>query len=310
MSSDRPPRIISLIASATEIVCALGAREQLVGISHECDFPPDVESLPICSYAKLRTDVPSKDIDSQVKTLLADAVSIYGLHTETIDAQEPTHLVTQSQCDVCAVSLSDVQAAVCDTLASSPEVVVCEPNSLSDVWDDIRRVGNAIGRSAEADNLIAGAIRTLESLANDIERSQRPKVACIEWTEPLMAAGNWVPELVELAGGTSVTGQVGVHSPWLTFEELAEADPDIVVVLPCGFDLNRTIEESAKMLVQHDWQTIRAFRDRKVFAVDGNAYFNRPGPRLVDSAELLYELFFNTGPTAMGDGIRWSRLVD
>lgn len=292
MTSEPAPRIISLIASATEIVCALGARGHLVGISHECDFPADVTELPVCSHAKLRTDVSSGEIDQQVKALLADAISIYGLETETIDQLQPTHLVTQSQCDVCAVSLRDVEQAVCETLASSPEIVVCEPNCLSDVWDDIRRVGRAIGRAAEADELVTASIEKLASLDFRRAGEAQTRVACIEWTDPLMAAGNWVPELVDLVGGLSVLGEPGEHSPWLTFEELSASDPDIIVVMPCGFDLDRTVAESKKLFENETFTSLRAVKQRRVFAVDGNSYFNRPGPRLVESAEILAELLY------------------
>lgn len=302
------PRIVSLIASATEIVCALGARDQLVGRSHECDFPESVAELPICSHAKLRTDVSSGEIDAQVKSLLGDAISIYGLETETIDRLRPTHLVTQSQCDVCAVSLRDVQAAVCETLDSSPEIVVCEPNSLADIWEDIRRVGRAIGKAFEAERLVEKCRDDLEAVGSRRKTSGRPRVACIEWTEPMMAAGNWVPELVELSGGQSVVGSAGEHSPWLTIEQLAESDPDVVVVMPCGFDLARTVLEAQPLINAGNFQALRSACEGKVFAVDGNAYFNRPGPRVVDSAQMLAEIYDASELGGDGDGIRWTRL--
>lgn len=303
------PRIISLIASATEIVCALGARDQLVGISHECDFPAGVTELPVCSHAKLRTDVSSCEIDRQVKQLLADSISIYGLETETIDSLQPTHLVTQSQCDVCAVSLRDVQAAACERFSSQPQIVVCEPNALTDVWEDIRRVGQAIGRGPEAEMLIAESRTRLQSLAGGAAGKSRPRVACVEWTDPLMAAGNWVPELVEMAGGISVTGEAGKHSPWMTMDQLAAADPDLIVILPCGFDLARSVSESNPLFDDEQFRSLRAVESGQVFAVDGNSYFNRPGPRLVESAELLAHLFFDVDESDQGDGFTWQRLT-
>lgn len=296
-------RVISLIASATEIVCALGGRELLVGRSHECDFPPNVVDLPVCSHAKLDASRPSSEIDAAVKTLLADAVSIYGLEDETIDGLRPTHLITQSQCDVCAVSLRDVQAAVCERLASKPEIVVCEPHTLGDVWADVRRIGTAIERAGVAETLVARSRTRLDALPRP---AVRPRVACIEWTQPLMAAGNWVPQLVEHAGGENVLGRAGEHSPWLSPDELTTARPDVIVVMPCGFNLSRTIAESSPLRDVPGWAELPAVRAGRVFAVDGNAYFNRPGPRLVESAELLSELF--AGPAGEGDGSRWARL--
>ena len=297
-------RVVSLIASATEIVCELGGRDLLVGRSHECDWPPDVAELPVCSHAKLDASRPSAAIDAEVKTLLADAVSIYGLAHETIDALQPTHMVTQSQCDVCAVSLEDVQEAVCGTLTCKPEIVVCEPHCLDDVWADIRRVGVAIERAGVAEGLIARAKTRLAALSKP---ATAPRVACVEWTEPLMAAGNWVPELVGLAGGENVLGRAGEHSPWLCAEELTASRPDVIVVMPCGFDLKRTVAESRVLADVPGWSELPAVRAGRVYAVDGNAYFNRPGPRLVESAELLSELF--AGPGGDGDGERWARLA-
>ena len=296
-------RVVSLIASATEIVCAIGGRDRLVGVSHECDFPADVAGLPVCSHAKLDASRPSAEIDADVKRLLADAVSIYGLQHETIDRLGTTHLITQSKCDVCAVSLKDVQAAVCETLACKPEIVVCEPHTLADVWDDIRRVGVAIELAGRAEALIAASKKRLGAIEKPAEP---PRVACIEWTQPLMAAGNWVPELVEIAGGRNVLGRAGEHSPWLSAEELSAAEPDVIVVMPCGFGLERTVRESAQLPEVPGWSDLPAVRAGRVFAVDGNAYFNRPGPRLVESAELLAELF--AGPPGDGDGVRWRRL--
>ena len=297
-------RVVSLIASATEIVCALGGRDSLVGVSHECDFPRDVSSLPVCSFAKVDASRPSNAIDRDIKTLLRDAVSIYGLNTDVIEELRPTHLITQSQCDVCAVSLSDVRAAVCETLRCDPEIVVCEPNSLADVYADIRRIGGSIGRASEAEVVVASMRTTIERPQVD---ARRPRVACVEWTEPLMAAGNWVPELVQAAGGENVLGIPGRHSPWMTAAELTASRPDVIVVMPCGFNLPRTVVESRVLANVEGWDNLPAVRTGQVYAVDGNAYFNRPGPRLAESTEILRELA--AGPKGGGDGSRWQRLT-
>lgn len=284
-------RIVTLIASATEIVCALGFRDQLVGRSHECDFPASVAALPVCTEPKLRTGVSSREIDAQVKRILTDALSVYRVHTETLRALQPTVLVTQSQCEVCAVSLRDVETALCNWIESRPQIVSLEPNCLADVWQDIRRTAAALGTPERGEQLIAALQQRMSAIAAQARSiAHQPTVACIEWIDPLMAAGNWMPELVEMAGGINLFGQAGMHSPWMTWEELRAQDPDVIIVLPCGFDIPRTRDEMPALTQKPDWQSLRAVRHRRVFLADGNQYFNRPGPRLAQSLEILAEL--------------------
>jgi iron complex transport system substrate-binding protein len=284
-------RIVTLIASATEIVCALGFREQLVGRSHECDFPVSIAALPVCTEPKLRTDVSSREIDAQVKRILTDALSVYRVDAEKLRALRPTVVVTQSQCEVCAVSLRDVETALCDWIDSRPQIVSLEPNSLADVWSDIRRTAAALAAPERGEQLVAQLQQRMRAI---VERARtiahKPTVACIEWIDPLMAAGNWMPELVEMAGGTNLFGIAGKHSPWMTWDELPAKDPDVIVVLPCGFDIPRTRQEMPALTRQPGWAALRAVRERRVFLADGNQYFNRPGPRLADSLEILAEL--------------------
>ncbi|HWC75903.1 MAG TPA: ABC transporter substrate-binding protein, partial [Blastocatellia bacterium] len=196
----RRHRIISLIASATEILCALGFEDQLVGRSHECDYPHSVSRLPICTSPKFNVEGTSYEIDQRVKAILQDALSVYRVDAPLLESLQPTHIVTQSQCEVCAVSLKDVEQAVCELTSSRPVIVSLEPNALADVWTDIKRVGAALGADDRADKLVN---RLQESMREITEKAQalsvRPRVACIEWIDPLMAAGNWMPELVEMA---------------------------------------------------------------------------------------------------------------
>jgi iron complex transport system substrate-binding protein len=284
-------RIVSLIASATEIVCALGFGEDLVGRSHECDFPPSVKRLPTCTGPKFPVDGTSYEIDARVKALVQEGLSVYRVDAERLRELRPDVIVTQSQCDVCAVSLRDVEEAVGDWLDSRPQIVSLEPNALEDVWSDIARVAAALGDAARGESLVQRLTERVREVAVEAARQpMRPRVACIEWIEPLMACGNWMPELVSLAGGTNLFGVAGKHSPWMTFEELVAADPDVIVVTPCGFDLRRTLQEMPALSGLARWSGLRAARERKVFVADGNQYFNRPGPRLVESLEILCEL--------------------
>jgi len=282
-------RVISLIPSATEIVAALGLTHTLVGRSHECDYPPEVTALPVCTQPKIDSDGSSRQIHDRITELLQSALSVYRLDLKKLEELQPTHILTQAQCDVCAVSLAEVEAAVAELTHRHPQVLSLEPNTLSEVWADIQRVAAALGADAapvlqDLQARVAHCQQRTQTLAN------RPRVACIEWSDPLMAAGNWVPELVELAGGHNCFGTAGEHSPWLEWQALQAADPDILVFMPCGFDLERTRQDALPLLQRSEWQNLKAVRTGNVYITDGNQYFNRPGPRLVDSLEILAEI--------------------
>jgi iron complex transport system substrate-binding protein len=285
------PRIVSLIASATEIVCALGLEDQLVGRSHECDFPPSIHRLPVCTEPKFDVTGSSADIDRRVKAVLQDALSVYRVHTDALRELRPDVIVTQSQCEVCAVSQRDVEEAVGRWLDGRPRIVSLAPNALADVWDDIRRVAEALEVPERGQELVGRLRQRMAAIAEQARGlSRRPTVACVEWIEPLMAAGNWMPELVEMAGGVNLFGSAGRHSPWLTWEQLRERDPEVIVVLPCGLDLERTRREMPALSGHPGWEDLKAVRAGRVFLADGNQYCNRPGPRLAESLEILAEV--------------------
>jgi iron complex transport system substrate-binding protein len=284
-------RIVSLIASATEIVCALGFENQLVGRSHECDYPRSVKLLPQLTSPKFKVEGTSAEIDSRVKSVLQDALSVYHVDPRMLEDLKPTHIITQSQCEVCAVSLKDVERAVCELTSSNPLIVSLEPNGLEDVWADILRVGEALGASGRAEELVDELRGRMDDI---VQRTHwvptNPTLAYVEWIDPLMAGGNWMPELVEMAGGVNLFGESGKHSPWMTWDELVAKDPDIIFVSPCGFDIARTLEEMSLLSSKPEWQDLKAVSDARVFVADGNQYFNRPGPRLVESLEILAEV--------------------
>ena len=283
-------RIVSLIASATEIVCALGFERELVGRSHECDHPPGVARLPTCSSSKVKVEAASRAIDDQVQAIVRDGLSVYSVDPGLLDRLAPTVIVTQTQCEVCAVSLRDVERAVCDLVRSQPAIVSLEPMALDDVWSDIRAVAGALGEPARADELVGRLTGRLEVLrAATRTLRPRPSIACIEWIDPLMMAGNWVPELVECAGGTDPLGEAGQHSGHMDIDELVAADPDIIAIMPCGFDIERAEREMPALTARPEWQRLSAVRAGRVVITDGNQYFNRPGPRVVESAEILVE---------------------
>ncbi len=273
------PRIVSLIASATEIVCALGYEDQLVGRSHECDYPPSVARLPACTEPKFDTLGTSHEIDQRVRNILAHALSVYRVHVGKLKELQPDVIVTQSHCEVCAVSLREVEQALCNWLDSRPQLVSLEPHPLLDVWADIRRVAEALGNPESGDELVGRLKRRMSAILEKARAlPQRPTVACIEWIEPLMA------------GGVNLFGSAGKHSPWMTWEQLWQKDPEVIVVLPCGFDIRRSREEMPALTKRPDWAGLRAVRDRRVCLTDGNQFSNRPGPRLAESFEILAEV--------------------
>jgi len=285
------PRIVSLLPSATEIVYALGLGECLVGRSHECDFPAEVQRLPVCTESKVDAAAASKAIDQQVKSLLHDALSIYRVDAAQLQALRPDFILTQAQCEVCAISLPEVEQAVAGLVGSKPKIISLSPQRMTDVWSDILTVATALGVAEHGKSVVK---QLKQRVVGVIEKAvcikHRPSVACIEWIDPLMAAGNWVPELVELAGGLNLFGEAGKHSPWLNWEAVLGHDPEIIVAMPCGFSLARTQQELTALTGRPDWTKLRAARNRRVYLTDGSQFFNRPGPRLVESLEILAEI--------------------
>lgn len=307
-----PPRIVSLLPSATEIVAALGARDRLIGRSHECDFPSSVATLPVCTAARIDAAASSAEIDRAVKHALQDALAIYDVFEARLRELAPDIIVTQDQCDVCAVAFADVEAAVAAWTGHTTEIVSLHPDSIAAVYDDIHKVGAAIGVPAHADTVVDDMRQRADVIARQAAALETPTVACIEWTDPLMAAGNWVPELVALAGGRDVFGTAGSHAPWINWNDLCAADPDVIVFMPCGFDLPRCRREAVLVAERAGWRDLQAVRNGRVYVTDGNAYFNRPGPRLADSleimAEILHPAHFAFGHAIGANGTGWQPL--
>ncbi|PCI37458.1 MAG: cobalamin-binding protein [Elusimicrobia bacterium] len=283
-------RVVSLIASSTEIACALGLEDSLVGRSHECDYPNGILSLPVLTKPKMDPSKSSAAIDADVKSLLSQALSIYEVDSIKLKELAPDVILTQIQCEVCAVSREDVERALGDWIGARPDIVSLEPNRLVDIWEDVRRVAKACGIAEKGEELVASLDARIAAIRKKTESLPRPTVACIEWIEPLMAAGNWIPELVDAAGGINLFGKVGLHSPWMTLDDLVEKDPDIIVILPCGFDIKRTRSEMPALETKEAWKGMRAVNEGRVFVTDGNQYFNRPGPRVVESLEIFTEI--------------------
>lgn len=293
--AEAEPRIVSLIASSTEIVHALGMGEHMVGRSHECDYPSSVKSLPQCTGPKFKTDGSSYEIDQRVKAIVQESLSVYKVYADVLNELKPTHIITQAQCEVCAVSLKDVEAAACELIISKPNIVSLQPDCLADVWTDIRKVGESLNIQNKAEALIASLQARIDKIVNQAkdvvaETKKKPTVAVVEWIDPLMAAGNWMPELVEMAGGENLFGIPGKHSPWMEWKDLVAKNPDIIIVTPCGFDNERTLQEMHIIAEKENYNDLNAVKNNRVYVADGNQYFNRPGPRLVESLEMMAEM--------------------
>jgi iron complex transport system substrate-binding protein len=303
-------RIITLLPSATEIVCALGFEAQLVGRSHECDYPPAVARLPVLTSPKFNAEGTSAEVDERVKRILADALSVYRVDVEVLRGLRPDVIVTQSQCEVCAVNIRDVEQAAADWVGGPPpRIISLAPYSLADVLADIERVGVELGEPERARKFVVELSHRMTAIEKQAAAAnQRPAVGCIEWLDPLMVAANWMPELVTMAGGENLFGDAGQHSTAMKFDRLVEKDPDVILLMPCGFNMDRTAAELHALATQPGWDRLTAVREHQVYLTDGNQYFNRPGPRIADSLEILAEILhpqiFHFGHEGPG----WRRL--
>ena len=296
-------RIVSLLASATEIVCALGAGDLLVGRSHECDNPAWVRALPPCTSPAFDTTVASGAIDAEVRRRLHAGEPLYHVHSDVIEALRPDLLVAQSHCQVCAVTPGDVERS---GLGSTRRLDLAA-STLGDIFHNIRQVGRALDREAAAEELIARERGRLEQVQHAAAKHPRKSVVVIEWADPLFVMSNWGPELVEIANGEPLLGHKGRFSTAQPYEALREADPDCILVAPCGFDLERTLREQASLEQLPFWHSLRAVRDGEVFFADGNMLFNRSGMTVFRTAELLAEVLHGCSFGEKTEGIHWVR---
>jgi iron complex transport system substrate-binding protein len=289
--------IASLLSSATEMLCGLGLERNLVAISHECDYPASILHLPRATHTRIDPTISSQEIDDHVRASLAAGEPLYDVDEELLTRLKPDLIVTQAQCDVCAVRLSDVEAVVARMPEGNrPRIVSLNPSSLDDVLREIELLGSAAGvpqATAEYLTQLRARIECVRGSAAAIVGENRPRrVVLIEWIEPLMLSGNWLPEMLELAGGEHALTTAGAHSSYVAWANVVKYDPEVVIVAPCGFGLQRTLEEVSLLTKLPGWDELAASRAGRVYALDGNAYLNRSGPRLVDSLEILAHLIY------------------
>jgi iron complex transport system substrate-binding protein len=302
-------RIVSLLASGTELVCALGAGDRLVGRSHECDTPSWVKELPSCSAPTFDISGTSSEIDALVRQRLRAGEPLYHVDEALLLELAPDVLITQSHCEVCAVTPRDVErgqpAALC-----RQQVVALRAGTLDGVLDGFREVARVLGLLDEGEALVAGQRARLDALSDRVQGLEPVGVACLEWIDPLFNMGNWGPELVARAGGYTQLGTAGQHSAAIPWERLVAADPEVLLVAPCGFGIERTLGEMRFLTERPGWRDLRAVRSGRVFVADGNLYFNRSGPSLVDSVEILAEILHPEQFAPRHRGSAWQTYPD
>lgn len=282
---------MSLLPSATEIVCALGLSDRLIGVTHECDYPEEIRSRPHVTSSLIDADTLSGgDIDRAVRDSLADQETIYGLDSNLLADLQPDLILTQELCDVCAVGPPLVQRAVAE-LPHQPQVVSLEPRTLAEVFESIRLIGDLTGADVQARGLVDRLNGRLNRIRSSLMGRPRVRVLTMEWIDPLFVGGHWVPEMVYLAGGLDVLGHQGEPSREASWQEAVEREPQVIVAMPCGFGLERSLRELTAATMPAEWQNLPAVWSGEVYAVDGSAYFSRPGPRLVDGVEILANIF-------------------
>jgi iron complex transport system substrate-binding protein len=287
----KPPRIISLLPSATEMVCALGLSDQLVGVTHECDYPPLVRGKPKVVRPALPIEtMTEREIDEAVSARLRSGLGLYFLDMELIEELRPDIIVTQDLCEVCAPSETEI-AQLLDFMSVTPRILYQTPHRIAEVLDNLGELGRETGRETQAEALIADAHHRLEAIGEAIAPvRERPRVFCMEWLDPIYCSGHWVPEMVRLGGGEDLLGREAADSVRIEWREVLELAPEVLVFMPCGYDLPTTLESAARLRALPGFDALPAAQNGRVYAVDANAYFARPGPRVVDGAELMAHL--------------------
>ena len=299
-------RIVSLLASATEIVCALGAGEMLVGRSHECDNPEWVRRLPACSAPAFDVSVSSCEIDTEVRRRLRSGEPLYHIHGELIHELRADLLISQSHCEVCAVTPADLERS--GACASPARQVVLSASSLEEIFQGIQRIARELGLDERGERVICRERKRLDTVRERAARFRRPSVVMLEWTNPLFAMGNWGPELVEIANGELLLGEKGKHSAAIPGEQLRDADPEYLIVAPCGFNLHRSLQEQTVLERYPWWRELQAVRNGNVAFADGNLFFNRSGMTISETAEIIGEIIHGVSFGGGSEGVHWRRI--
>ncbi len=285
-------KICSFLPSGTETLFAFGLGDSVMGVTFECDYPPEARTKPVVVYSKLPPNLPEREIDQEVKGFSKAGESLYRLDAEKLERIRPDLIVTQNLCHVCAASPNDL-CAVLGRLSPQPRVLALSPRTLADVWNDILAVGEATHRSAEATELVSRLTAQFAGLAARCT-GDPPRVLCLEWLDPPFVAGHWVPEMVALAGGIDVLGRVGEPGYEVSWQTVVDSDPDLILAMPCGYHAGEVQKELKEVPFPAEWHSLRAVRNRNVFAMDASSHFSRPGPRIAEGILAMADLFRQT----------------
>jgi len=302
-------KIVSLLPGLTELVCALGLEDRLKGRSHECDHPGSVTALPALTSANYRgsAESDSRHIHDSVMSLLHNALSIYDVDEEKLIEIDPDIILTQDHCEVCAVSYGDLSEAVKETLGRDTKIISASPTSLNEICRSFIDIAAALGVRRRGEELVMNIQSRFDEIRKITRKLSKPNVVAIEWIDPIMTGGNWMPEMIEIAGGVPHLAKAGEHSPWCNWEDIVSIDPDILLVLPCGYGINKTLSEMSRLTKKEHWRELTAVRQQSVYILDGNHYFNRPGPRIRNSVEILTEIFHPDQFGCQNKGNGWIR---
>lgn len=277
----------------TELVCALGLERQLIGRSHACDYPESVTNLPVLTSVNYShaSNSQSDDIHESVTRLLEKALSIYDVDEELLKRLSPGIILTQDHCEVCAVSFDELHKAVSKTLGDKTQILSVSPSTLQGIFKSFQDIADALGVSKKGRDLVEGIQNRFDGIQDKTKKSEKPGVVALEWLDPLMTGGNWMPEMIKIAGGVPHLAEAGKHSPWCKWDDIHSLDPDILLVVPCGYGINKTMGEMNTLTKNDGWRDLAAVKNNRVYILDGNHYFNRPGPRIKTSVEILAEIF-------------------
>jgi iron complex transport system substrate-binding protein len=283
---------VSLLPGLTELVCALGLEDQLEGISHECDFPQSIAMLPSLTSTNYPSpdESSSRDIHESITQLLENALSIYSVDVDLLVDIQPDLILTQHHCDVCAVSYDDLMLAVNQVLGSNTRIVSTSPTNLEEIYQSFTEVADSLSVKQRGEALVSGIQNRFDEIRNTTQKLESPDVLAIEWLDPLMTGGNWMPEMIEIAGGVPHLAEAGKHSPWCEWDDVVSLDPDFILIVPCGYSIEKTLDEMGVLTEREGWRDLAAVKNDNVFILDGNQYFNRPGPRIRESVEILAEI--------------------
>lgn len=283
-------RIVSLLPSATEVICELGFEDLIIGRSHECDQPESIKDLPALTRSSVKNSGNSTEIDQNIKSLLKNGLSVFSVKVDLLAEIEPDIIFTQDHCEVCAVPLDVVKTVVKEYCGNGTEVVSLSPTNLEEIYQSIHTIGQSLDAENEANRLVGDLQLRMDIIRNTVIGEPVKRVACLEWIDPLMTGGNWIPELLEIVGAEYLLSEPGQHSPWVDWEKVVDENPDAILVVPCGYNIDQTMNEMHLLTQKDGWNSIKAVQNNEVYILDGNRYFNRPGPTIFESTRILGEI--------------------